>query len=111
MHQGVLLVTRGRVDHQARRLGEHRQGVVLIEDSKRYIRLGDIGRGYRCRNLDLNTVPGMQAMAGLTDQTIDQHLAGTDDMLHLRARPGRERLLVRQKMIQPLAGIAGHDCI
>ena len=100
-------VAPGGVDHHPRRLVDHRQPVVLVEDLQ-----GDV---FRLRGLardrrehDHDPLAGMEPVGGLSAlAAIDRHAAGGDHAAEMDAAVGGE--VTGQEDVQPPARLLGGD--
>ena len=95
----VFLVAGRRMHHQPRRLVQHQQGLVLVQDVERYLlRLGFGGPGFRPVHFDL--LAGARRVRGLDGAAVDPDVALLDQPLNRAARDRRE--LAAQVGVEPL---------
>ena len=97
--QRVFFVAGCRMHHQPRRLVQHQQRFVLIQDVQRHrFRLGLGGPGFR--PVHLNLFPGTGRVGRLDGAAVDPDVALFNQPLNRAARDGRE--LAAQIRVQPL---------
>jgi hypothetical protein len=99
--QRVLPVARGRMHHPSRRLVEHQQVVVFVEDVQRQV-LGLGERGARLRALEDDGFARARVMRRFDDFPLDTDVAFGQEPLNGAAREAGQ--LAAQKDIQPLPG-------
>ena len=99
VHQRVVPVARRRMHHQAGRLVDHREVLVLEDDVERE-RIGDEGAGRLVLGEDdFDQVPVFGDARGADHFAVDPHRAGGDDPRGLGSREGK---LVGEKAVDTL---------
>ena len=97
----VFFVTSRRMHYQPRRLVQHQQRLVLIQDVEQHrFRLGFGGPGFRPVHFNLLAGPGR--VRRLDDAAVDPDVALLDQALNRTPRDGRE--LAAQVGVEPLRG-------
>ncbi len=105
--QRALGVAGGRMHHQARRLVDHDQRVVLVDDIERDRLARGLGRLGR-RQRDGDGVAGFDVAGGIADRARrDRDLAVEDQRLQARARQRRDAR--GEHAVEPLAFLLGGD--
>ena len=99
--QGIVLMTDGRVDHQALGLVDHHHILVLIDDVQGNVLGHDVHR-FGLRNGDLNGVAGIQFVIFLAGLAVSRHGALIHELLGGGA--GQVRADTGHEGVQPLAG-------
>lgn len=97
--EGVLLVSRGGVDHQPRRLVEHHQRLIFVENAQRHLLGLGLGRP-RFGPMHLHFFPGARRVGRLDGAAIDPDMALFNEPLERAPRDRRKA--PPQVGVQPL---------
>ena len=99
IHQGAVLVARGRVHREAGGLVEHDQMPVFKQHIQGDVLGEQIGQGLGGRHPKLHLIPRPQGRLGAARHPVHPHVTGIDELLN--PRPTLLRPLGHQPAIEP----------